>query len=398
MTAEKTQKAGWQRIGKLYQTIAVIGFNTLVFLVATVAVINWVIPPKQDAAANKNEVVAVGVNATYSTYFNRNAYYLSTPDEVVAMLADYDAMAHAGHWMVHPWTGLTMRPFRSHYLNIDKNGLRAGVPVDAAHDGQSPLVVWAFGGSTLFGWGLADNYSIPSLLQIELQKRLPNRQVRVQNFAVPIYNSSQELALFAANLRDHKPDIAFFFDGINDLWFTLNANTQTPLVDPLAEVWEKNTYSITHPQQENWITVNPIFPPLRLAQALGLPLGQPPPDSPSAQYAMHGIYEPTHEEQLAAAVHNYVANRQMADAIGTAMGVKTFFFLQPFLTDKVDFPIFRTQVAAATAMTNYVDISTLLDGQLPAKRKALIDNFHYSDYASELIAVKLTDILMVSAN
>jgi hypothetical protein len=291
-----------------------------------------------------------------------------------------------------------MRPFISHHLNIDTNGLRVGTPVDSAYKDKPPLIVWAFGGSTLFGWGVADDVSVPSLLQVELQKLLPDRQVQVVNFAVPIYNSSQEVALFMANLRDSKPDMAFFFDGVNDLWFTLNANSQTPLVDPLAAVWENNTYAITHPQQEEgWLTLHQSFPPLRLAKSLNIPIGQQTTFNAPVQYAMRGIYNDTHEEQLAAAVHNYVTNRQMADAIGTTLGVKTYFFLQPYLTDPVDFPEFRSQIAEQTSMPNYYDISTLLNGELPEKRKALIDEFHYSDFASGIIASRLADILLGSS-
>ncbi len=391
----KVGKSFWRRVGNIYQTVALLSFNTLLFLLVAVEVINLLVPANhEEATASTNELVAIGVNATYSNNFNRSAYYLSSPDDVNTMLADYDAMARAGHWMVHPWTGLTMRPFRSRFLNIDDNGLRVGIPVDSAHAGEKPLVIWAFGGSTLFGWGLADAYSIPSLLQVELQKRLPKRQVKVVNFAIPIYNSSQELALFAANLREAKPDMAFFFDGINDVWYTMNENTQTPLVEPLAAAWEKNTYQITHPQPENWITMNPSFPPFRLADKLDVPLE---PQDQFIQYAMRGIYKPTHEQQLAAAVHNYSSNRQMADAIGAVMRVKTFFFLQPYLKDKVDFPQFRTQLIQQTTMSNFYDISPLLDGGLDGKRRPLIDSFHYSDFASELIASHIADTLAQDA-
>jgi hypothetical protein len=393
----KTRKSLWERIAIIYQTIALMSFNTLVFLVVAVLFINLLVPAKNDVATNQNsDVVAIGVNAVYSNYFNHYAYYLSSPDEVSATLADYDAMARAGHWMVHPWTGLTMRPFKSHYLNIDANGFRIGVPVDRGYDGKPPLVIWGFGGSTLFGWGLADEYSIPSLLQVELQKRLPDRQVKVVNLAVPIYNSSQELALFTANLRESKPDIAFFFDGVNDLWYTLYQNTQTPLVEPLAAAWEKNTYGITHPQPENWFTVNASFPPLRLAEKFGIAVTTQP--GYYIQYAMRGIYRPTYDELVGATVHNYAANRQMADAIGSALGVKTFFFLQPYTKDKVDFPKFRAQLEQQTTMSNYYDISHLLDGELIDKRKSLIDDFHYSDFASGIIAARLADILLQDVN
>ncbi|MEZ4666862.1 MAG: SGNH/GDSL hydrolase family protein [Anaerolineae bacterium] len=390
--------AGWKRISQVYQKTTVLVFNTLLALVLGILLINGLVPSQDDLAQreslNKGQLVPVGVNVNYSDRFNRGAYYYSSPEEVGAMLAEYDAMSLAGHWMVHPWTGLTMRPFNGKYLNIDKNGLRAGIPPNAAFANKVPLVVWAFGGSTLFGWGLADNVSIPSLLQVELQKHFPERQLQVVNFAVPIYDSSQELALFAANLRTDRPDVAFFFDGVNDLWFTMNANTQTALVDPLAAVWEQHTFEITHPEGGDWITFNPSFPALRLARQLGLNSGLVGKDTFSPQYAMQGVYAPSREALLQTAINNYRANRQMANALGDAMGVKTYFFLQPYPADQVDFPVFRQDLTENNAVGNFYDISDLfetvdLDGHI-----ALIDDFHYSDYGSQLIAERIADKLV----
>ena len=390
----KTQHSRWQRIAKVYQTVAVLLLNTLLFFVVVLIAINYLVPARDDASGG--EVKAVGVDAPYSTYFERSAYYLSSPDEVTAMLADYDEMAQDGHWMVHPWTGLTMRTFHSRYLNIDNNGLRMNPPVDSAHANDLPFVVWAFGGSTLFGWGLADKFSVPYLLQAELQKQMPDRRVQVVNFAVPIYNSSQELALFVANLRNSKPDMAFFFDGVNDIWFTVNAKTQTPLVEPLASAWETNTYKITHAQghDQNWITLEASFPLLRLAQKLGLPIGQPTSPIAEPRYAMRGINELAHDKLISIAVHNYSMNRQMATALGAGLGIKTVFFLQPYLANKVDFVKFRTELAQQPDTSHFYDISLMLTDEVMNSHKSFIDDIHYSDYASGIIAARIADILL----
>jgi len=390
------QGTGWKRVGQIYQAVAIVVLNTLIVIVLGIFVAHLLLPTGDDPGTlerlNQGELVPVGVNVTYSDRFNRNAYYLSSGEAVEAMLQEYDAMSRAGHWMVHPWTGLTMRPFRGMYLNIDENGLRVGTAPVGDDDGKTPLVVWAFGGSTLFGWGVADGFSIPALLQTELQQRLPERQVEVINFAVPIYNSSQELALFAANLRADKPDIAFFFDGVNDLWYTMNANTQTALVDPLASVWEAHTYTITHPTEGNWVTVNPSFPPLQLARMLGLNLGGN--SIPSApRYAMQGVYAADRAALLQTAVDHYRRNRQMASALGEAIGVETFFFLQPYLKDTTDFPLFRAALEADEAEQFY-DLSRIFDTADMGGREALIDDFHYSDYAAQLIAEQIANILL----
>jgi len=383
-----------RQFGRIYTTIAIIGFNVVVVFVVGMFVINALLP-KTDALAeqNKDKLVPVGVHAAYSERFNRAGYYFMTPPEVEVMLADYDRMANEGHWQVHPWTGLTMRPFVGRYLNIGRDGERFVPAPSPDHAGQAPLVVWAFGGSTQFGWGVADAYSVPALLQIALQERIPDRQVQVINFAVPIYNSSQELALFAANLRRMKPDIAIFMDGVNDVWYTMYANTQTALVDPLAGVWENYTASITSAVDTPWVSINPSFPPLRLAQQMGLDLSQikPPPQFP-IQYAMQGIFTQGETEQLNYAVQSYNANRAMGTAIGDAMDVSTYYLLQPY-TDTKFYPGFK-EGALAAGGENLYDVSDTFELADYSDHILLIDDFHYSDYASEILAARIADIIM----
>ncbi len=376
--------------------IAIVVFNSILCMVAGTIGLDLLLPQLDTLEAreqmNAGRVVPVGVNVVYSDRFNRDAYYLADSEEVAATLAEYDAMSRAGHWQVHPWTGLTMRPFAGNYLNIDQDGNRVGLPPSPDHVGRLPFVVWAFGGSTLFGWGLGDPYTIPTFLQQALQARLPDRQVIVKNFAVPIYTSSQELALFAANLRLSQPDVAFFFDGVNDVWFTVNQFTQTPLVDPLAVVWEQHTSEITHPSQRPWVQINDSFPVVRLARQMGFDLSVQLLSAVSV-YAMQGIYAGDRNAQRSAAVANYIANVKMGRAIGEEMGVQTLFLLQPYLTDTVDFPVFRDEIISQELL-DVVDLSDLFESGLPGNQLVLIDDFHYSDVASKVIAARIADLII----
>jgi lysophospholipase L1-like esterase len=376
--------------------IAVVILNSIL-CVASGTIGLGLLLPQQDTLeareqANEGRVVPVGVNVVYSDRFNRDAYYFADADEVAATLAEYDSMSRAGHWQVHPWTGLTMRPFTGGYLNIDQGGNRLGLPPSSDQAGEPPFIVWAFGGSTLFGWGLGDAYTIPVFLQQELQNRLPDRQVIVRNYAVPIYTSSQELALFAANLRLSRPDAAFFFDGVNDVWFNVNQFTQTALVDPLAAVWEQHIAVITHPTQGPWVQINDSFPILQLARQMGVDL-RVQSDTAVPAYAMQGIYAGDRSAQQMVAVENYAANVTMARSIGETMGVQTLFFLQPYLTDTVDFPVFRDAIVAQELPT-VVDLSGIFENGLPDQQSILIDDFHYSDVASKVIAARIADFIL----
>jgi hypothetical protein len=76
--------------------------------------------------------------------------------------------------------------------------------------------IWMFGGSTLYGSGVPDWATIPSLLSTQLNK-LPNHCVAITNFGTEAYNSNQELLLLLEQLKaGRRPDVVIFYDGVND--------------------------------------------------------------------------------------------------------------------------------------------------------------------------------------
>jgi lysophospholipase L1-like esterase len=76
--------------------------------------------------------------------------------------------------------------------------------------------VWMFGGSTLYGSGVPDSATIPSFVSQELSSQHPGC-FEVLNFGVEGYVSDQELLLLAEQLKAGRhPDIAVFYDGMND--------------------------------------------------------------------------------------------------------------------------------------------------------------------------------------
>ncbi len=99
------------------------------------------------------------------------------------------------------------------YINVSEQGLRrttaiAGPPESAR--------VYFFGGSTMWGEGARDAYTIPS----QVARKLADQGIpaRVQNYGQPAYVSSQDLILFQAQLaRGNPPELAVFYHGFNDV-------------------------------------------------------------------------------------------------------------------------------------------------------------------------------------
>lgn len=78
-----------------------------------------------------------------------------------------------------------------------------------------------FGGSAVFGFGASsDETTIASYLKKDLEARFPARKFSVINAGNPGYVSYQVLAKLQHRVLELKPDIAVFYMGWNDLFFS----------------------------------------------------------------------------------------------------------------------------------------------------------------------------------
>ena len=104
---------------------------------------------------------------------------------------------------------------RSDILTISENGYRL---VPGISEDNDAFRVFLFGGSTMWGMGVADSNTIGSYLQNQLAE-MSDELVAVYNFGQPGFASTQEVIELMLQLRDgNVPDIVIFFDGVNDIW------------------------------------------------------------------------------------------------------------------------------------------------------------------------------------
>ena len=104
------------------------------------------------------------------------------------------------------------------YVNVDGDSNRrtwnpaAGLTVTPVRSKRS---VYVFGGSTAWGGGSRDDYTIPSDLSRILNGA--GGSVDVENRAVPAYFSTQEVLWLMRQLRKGaRPDVVVFLDGLNE--------------------------------------------------------------------------------------------------------------------------------------------------------------------------------------
>ncbi|GAG17525.1 unnamed protein product, partial [marine sediment metagenome] len=131
------------------------------------------------------------VQETYDSVDWAVVYPDLEPDQIERLLAETWTRPHA----YEPLTQFTERPYRGEYVNITEMGYRLGRDQGPWPPEDRPYNIFVFGGSTTFGYGVADDQTIASHLQRRLGERT-TREVRVYNFGRGMYRSSQERVLF----------------------------------------------------------------------------------------------------------------------------------------------------------------------------------------------------------
>lgn len=114
-----------------------------------------------------------------------------------------------------PYRMWRRQEYQGRYLNISSEGVRQTWNPPAAA-GRSLKKIFCFGGSTTWGVGARDNFTIPSLLSKKLNQGTPRYQVT--NYGEKGYCLTQEIIYLVLLLKQGKiPDYAIFYDGINEV-------------------------------------------------------------------------------------------------------------------------------------------------------------------------------------
>lgn len=119
-----------------------------------------------------------------------------------------EAMNASASW--DPAIGVRYGEYEGETLSIVDGHRRSYQPEDPE------LVVWYFGGSTMFGLGQRDEHTIPSVVA-----RLAERDgisIKSVNFgAMSTVNWSETIAFAEAISTEERPDLVVFYDGVNEV-------------------------------------------------------------------------------------------------------------------------------------------------------------------------------------
>jgi lysophospholipase L1-like esterase len=204
-----------------------------------------------------------------------------------------------------PYTYWVVGEFHGEYINIDSNGIR--YTPDYTNDTEQRIFV--FGGSTVWGEGARDAYTIPGHLARLLYENDTSQQVI--NFGQTGYVSTQDVIWFQLQLTSGNiPDIAIFYQGFNDV----------------LSAWSQDLTGLT--LQEN----------MRLNDAEAgriLRSGQPVlrlPNEPLQQYDF-SLANVQSADALTIA-ERWLANVELVNILADAYGVEVLFVWQPAIMFK----------------------------------------------------------------
>jgi hypothetical protein len=295
-----------------------------------------------------------------------------SPGQATAFFQEFDRMGASETYIYQPWIGLSERVFHSQQLNVDE---ATQVPTRRTWQnpggGKRPLLIWAFGGSTMFGWGVPDDETVASHLAKVLGRLLPERSVTVINYGHSYFFSSQELALFQVLLRrGERCDLAVFLDGLNDA-NTYSLSDVPPFSDRLQSAFEKEQQR--NPTAERYFLISPEFPPMKLFAGIQSRLARRP--------VAPVVPPPTYDAAL-----KFQVNMAAETSLATTEGIKSVVFWQPVPSA----PAYAgardlaAKVRQSVRSSGFHFIGDLFRGA--DERDIYVDNHHYGDIGCERVA------------
>lgn len=208
--ATRTPSPLFAKLSECYRTTAVIFLNLCLLLFVANGVM-WLMGLPRPRSL---ETLAGAVFMKYGEAQVAKAYPGWELDEIRRLHAE----TWAERLVYDGFSGYREKPRSGTYVNVDANGFRRVENQGPWPPDPDRWNVFVFGGSTVFGYGLADGETIPSRVQSALVERFQSNSISVYNFGRAYYYSSQERVLFERLLvGGFRPDAAVFVDGLNEV-------------------------------------------------------------------------------------------------------------------------------------------------------------------------------------
>ncbi len=332
----------------------------------------------------------------YSKKWSSADYTYLTQDTIKQVWNEFDNMGKEMTFTHSPYATFQESPRTGKTLNIINDTISNYRSNSSSNleQNQKPVFVWMFGGSSVFGWGLPDNETIPAHLQ-KLLSKCTGRNINVVNYGHAYYWSTMESVLFSALLqRKEKSHIAIFLDGFNDVELG-GRGLEEPLLSNKVQQIVENYTRLESGAEHNWLQLLPAFPPSRLGRLWD-------PATPSSRFLSFTDPRTQSKEFVSpeAICQMYSGNIARIDALSTVEAILPFFFLQPtrFLEKELKYGdrekasgLFQALASCAAISTaNFHDIK---DSLATVASPVYLDTSHYNDRGSRVVAQKIADVV-----
>lgn len=218
-----------------------------------------------------------------------------------------------------PYVYWQRQPFAGETIAVDADGVRR----TWTPSGAGGPVVWVFGGSSVWGTGVADDYTVPSQLARLLAEA--GAGARVVNFGESGFVSTQSLIRLQLELGHRPvPDMVVFLGGANDVFSALQARRPGW---PQNE-WRRRVEFRSSQGMDEYLA---LFPAL-LSGIAKLTGG-----------------EPSLSPDLAdAVVDRLLHNVRQADALARELGFRLIWFWQPTVFSRATPSEYEARVIASS--------------------------------------------------
>jgi hypothetical protein len=212
-------------------------------------------------------------------------------------------------------------PFAGETINVDAGGIRQ---TSYSSCGAGDYTIWMFGNSSLWGTGVPDWDTIPSLLAKKYADA--GHKVCVKNFGEKAWVSTQELIQLMLSLKQapKSPDLVIFYDGVTDSYLPYQSSVPDAHFNFLQTKREFESLGNNGASLEYLKRTDTYRTLMELRSMLvGSSTG-------------HDRAHLTSEElnSMAAATYgNYVKNMRLANLLAKEYGFHCVFFWQPTLLD-----------------------------------------------------------------
>jgi hypothetical protein len=292
-----------------------------------------------------------------------------------------------------PFTESRERRFQGRFVNVHPAGFRLSHSQGPWPPDRARANVFVFGGSTTFGYGVADDETIVSALQDYLDRRSGPAHVSCYNFGRGAYYSTGERVFFQELLTAGSvPRVAVFIDGLNEFAFAapflsgrLRKTVRSPVIGALDLLAEE----------------------LPLAQVAARWKARKPRRRSEAQ--LRATFDDP--GLLDGRIERYLANRRLIEAAAAAWGVRPLFVWQPVPTYRYDLRYhllgdfdfeqnnystfgYRRMAERLRREPPVPDFLWAADLQVGVFQPLYVDQVHYTAAMSERIGVEIGRALL----